>query len=115
MIDYEGASATDAVNQVGLDLFLAAERRIRPDQNAELYTFATGRSFHQYCTLLLTEADWRRLFGDMLLVPRDRTARIDTRWIGHAMRKGYAALRWTANTDRYLHEPTLVSRSHLRS
>ncbi|MHB1292207.1 MAG: primase 1D-like protein [Sulfuricella sp.] len=33
---------------------------------------------------------------------------VDPRWVGHRLISGYAALRWTKNTEQYLNTPTLI-------
>lgn len=71
--------------------------------------YNSGRSYHVYALALLTEREWVQLMGRLLLLnlPGEEP-RVDARWIGHRLLAGYGALRWTANTDHYLHLPRLV-------
>ena|ERR1700733_7585693 len=72
--------------------------------------FETGRSFHGYFPNLIPEDAWPRYLGRLLLLNEHaHPALIDTRWVGHALVRGFAALRWSQNTNRYLMMPCLVS------
>lgn len=74
-----------------------------------LVIFGTGRSFHGYFTDLIREREWHRYLGLLLLLNRnDRRPAIDSRWIGHALVRGFTALRWSHNTDRYSSMPRSV-------
>lgn len=74
-----------------------------------LYSFKTGRSYHQYADVLMLEADWRGFLGNLLLSnPAAGYPRVDARWIAHGLKRGYTALRWSHNTIRYLAMPSLV-------
>lgn len=69
--------------------------------------YASGRSFHGYGEALLSEAEWVKLMGLLLLANQPRLEpTVDPRWIGHRLLAGYAALRWTRNTSHYLSTPT---------
>ena len=69
--------------------------------------FDSGRSFHGYGDSLLTEGNWTRFMGLLLLANQPRLEpTVDPRWIGHRLMAGYAALRWTKNTEHYLGLPT---------
>lgn len=70
--------------------------------------FESGRSFHGYGGRLITHNEWIQFMGKLLLCnPKDRDPLVDPRWIGHRLIGGYAALRWTHNTDQYLSLPKL--------
>jgi len=72
--------------------------------------FDTGQSFHGYLPDLISEDTWLRYLGRLLLLnEHDGPPVIDTRWVGHALMRGFAALRWSHNTNRYLAPPRLVS------
>jgi len=72
--------------------------------------FETGRSFHGYFSDLIPERAWPKYLGHLLsLNEHDRPPVIDTRWVGHALVRGFTALRWSHNTNRYRAMPRLVS------
>lgn len=73
--------------------------------------FTSGRSFHGYGEDILSEGDWIKFMGLLLLANKPRVEpTVDPRWIGHRLLAGYSALRWTRNTAHYL---TLPSRMEL--
>jgi len=64
----------------------------------EFFAYDSGRSFHLYCLPLIQEEEVSRFFGRLLLLNEPkRHPTIDSRWIGHRLISGYAALRWTSN------------------
>lgn len=68
--------------------------------------YSSGRSFHGYGGILLSEKEWIGLMGTLLLANQINLVPIvDPRWIGHRLISGYAALRWTKNTDFYISAP----------
>jgi hypothetical protein len=72
--------------------------------------FETGRSFHGYFSDLIPERTWPMYLGRLLVLDKhDSRTVIDTRWVGHALARGFAALRWSHNTNRYRAMPHLVS------
>jgi hypothetical protein len=74
------------------------------------FIFETGRSLHGYFADLISEQAWPKYLGRLLVInEQDRPAVIDARWVGHALWRGFAALRWSHNTDRYLALPRLTS------
>ena len=87
----------------------AQVRRFEPVLQSAFYCFATGRSFHGYFAELLTTENWIDFLGAMLLInsPNSQPV-VDSRWIGHALRRGYSALRWTRHTNRYETLPSLL-------
>ena len=71
--------------------------------------FSSGRSFHGYGSNLLNERDWIKFMGLLLLANRPHFGwTVDPRWIGHRLIAGYAALRWTKNTDYYINMPRKI-------
>jgi len=71
--------------------------------------FSSGRSFHGYGEDLLTEAEWTKFMGLLLLANKPRMEpTVDPRWIGHRLLAGYSALRWTKNTSYYLGSPAVI-------
>lgn len=72
--------------------------------------FASGRSYHGYGKRLISDRDWRRLMGALLLSNQNGMMPIvDPRWIGHRLLAGYSALRWTRNTPHYLDNPRAIT------
>ena len=72
------------------------------------WCFHTGRSFHGYCAELVTHQTWLDFLGGLLLAPRHNQAEaIDVRWVGHALQRGFSALRWSRQTERYASLPSL--------
>jgi hypothetical protein len=72
--------------------------------------FDTGRSFHGYFPGLIAERMWPDYLGRLLLVNRpNHSPTVDTRWVGHALVRRFAALRWSHNTTRYLAMPRCVT------
>ena len=68
--------------------------------------YSSGRSFHGYGDSLLTESDWVRFMGLLLLANMPRLEpTVDPRWVGHRLLAGYSALRWTRNTSHYILPP----------
>ena len=62
----------------------------------QIVWFASGRSFHGYGETLLSEGEWVRFMGLLLLANRPKLEpTVDPRWIGHRLLAGYSALRWT--------------------
>lgn len=76
---------------------------------ASLRLYTSGRSYHGYFLCLLDHEEWHKLMGTFLLLNLpDRPPVADARWVGHRLRAGYAALRWSANTRHYLAPPRAV-------
>lgn len=103
MIDFVSRPALPVLCQLGGTL--AAEMGLR----GNLLLFDTGRSFHGYFPDLIPERAWHMYMGQLLLLnEHDWPPVIDTRWIGHALGRGFAALRWSHNTNRYKVMPRLM-------
>lgn len=74
--------------------------------------FTSGRSFHGYGETLLSESEWVRFMGLLLLANRPKLEpTVDPRWIGHRLLAGYSALRWTRNTPHYLVAPARIEQT----
>jgi hypothetical protein len=100
MIDFVGSPAVSVLED--LSRTLATEFSI----DCRLAVFETGRSFHGYMPAVIEESVWPKYLGRLLTSNEtDRTPIIDTRWIGHALVRGFSALRWSHNTSRYLQMP----------
>lgn len=103
MIDFVSRPAPSVLHELGSTL--AAEM----DLNGQFVFFDTGRSFHGYFPDLIAEHAWPRYLGQLLILNEPaRPPLIDTRWVGHALVRGFAALRWSHNTTRYEAMPRLV-------
>lgn len=75
----------------------------------DLAFFDSGRSFHAYGGTLISPSDWAGFMGSSLLANEPcKDPVVDSRWVGHRLRAGYAALRWTANAPRSLKIPTRI-------
>jgi hypothetical protein len=116
MIDYEPGVSLPLIRALGL-VALQEAIEITPIETPlqpTLLSFESGRSFHQYADVLISDEAWHHHLGSLLLMnpPADRPV-VDARWIGHAIRKGYCALRWTRNTDRYRLAPRCIERATL--
>jgi hypothetical protein len=90
--------------------FLQTIAAFKKQYPAPLFLFRSGRSFHGYQDLVLTERAWRSYLGSLLLLnrPGHREELVDSRWVGHSLLQGFAALRLTKNTRAYLQLPALV-------
>lgn len=81
--------------------------------NGHFVFFETGRSFHGYFPDLMPERTLPEYLGQLLLLNEHaRPPIIDTRWVGHALVRGFTALRWSHNTNRYKAMPRLASVLH---
>jgi hypothetical protein len=104
MIDFIGRPDRSLLSHVCL--VLSVEMGLR----GNLVLFDTGRSFHGYFPDLIPEKIWSKYLGQLLLLnEHDSSPVVDTRWAGHALVRGFAALRWSHNTDRYEAMPSLSS------
>ena len=104
MIDLMGLPPCSLLRD--LDIRLAAEMGF----NSHFVFWKTGRSFHGYLPELIPENAWQRYLGQLLLLNEDdRTPLVDARWVGHALVRGFAALRWSHNTSRYVAMPQVAS------
>lgn len=82
---------------------------IEKHSNLKFNIYESGRSYHGYGEKLLTQDEWIKFMGLLLLASAPGTISIvDTRWIGHRLIAGYAALRWSKNTHQYLKSPTRI-------
>ena len=100
MLDFRGLSKGQ----------LLAIADVLPDDYKEgLQVYFSGRSFHAYFPHLLTPRQWVKFMGSALLCNTPGSQKvIDSRWVGHRLIGGYAALRWSWNTPHYTSYPTRV-------
>lgn len=114
MVDYEPSCALPQVRQLGVRVLRNAEFRPSSSRSSlpGLYTFESGRAYHQYSDVLVEDSRWHQHLATLLLLnsPGEPSV-VDARWIGHALRRGYAALRWTQNTSRYTSIPRCIDRT----
>lgn len=104
MIDLVGRPSVPRLRE--LSRMVAASMHL----NSDFVFFETGQSLHGYLPELIPEASWHRYLGELLVLDqRDWPHLIDTRWVGHALARGFSALRWSKNTDRYRAMPRLVN------
>jgi hypothetical protein len=80
----------------------AAVRRI--DQGRPGVIVRSGRYFHYYGGYLLNEQEWLKFLGHFLMP----TILTSPRYIGHALRNGYASLRLTADNKYKPVVPTVI-------
>jgi hypothetical protein len=106
MIDFVGRPPRSVLCEVNRTI--AAEMGF----HADLLLFDTKRSFHGYFAELISELAWLKYLGELLLLNEENSSPvIDARWVGHALMRGFTALRWSNNTNRYPSMPRLVSRA----
>jgi hypothetical protein len=110
MIDFNRRPLNSALRRLGDPM--AAEM----DLSEKFAFFESGRAIHAYSADLIPENAWARYLGELLLRnKRGGPQFVDARWIGHALVRGFGALRWSCNTDRYLCMPHLVNLDDSRS
>lgn len=96
--DFSLIQSTEVKELIGRDIF------------DEMIFFDSGRSFHGYSTELIGRKRWIEFMGRLLLLNAPNSkAIVDSRWVGHRLIGGYSALRWSANSPHYIHEPLRVS------
>ncbi|MDB4916370.1 MAG: hypothetical protein JWM95_4014 [Gemmatimonadetes bacterium] len=89
----------------------ASERLVAEHEAPRAALFTSGHSYHLYMDLLLSDAQWTKFMGRVLLLnPREGPAIVDNRWVGHRLMSGFGALRWSANTPPYTQPPRLLRR-----
>lgn len=76
--------------------------------------FDSGRSYHAYAPILMSNKEWLAFMGALLLLTLpDSPPVVDVRWVGHRLIGGYSALRWSCNSSHYLAFPKLVPLSEV--
>lgn len=91
-----------------LDLSLLASY-LGKDITDELFLFDSGRSVHAYSMRLISNVEWTPFMGTLLLLNLPKKSQIvDPRWVGHRLRAGYSALRWSFNSPNYLKWPKRI-------
>jgi hypothetical protein len=100
----------DLVNSPSRSILRDLSRRLVSEMSlsGDFVYFETGQSFHGYFSDLVSERAWLNYLGQLLLLNKeDWPQTIDTRWVGHALARGFSALRWSNNTTRYRAMPRL--------
>lgn len=84
------------------------------EQSFETFSwFKSGRSYHGYGKELIDEIEWVKLMGKLLLANHvGYPHTVDPRWVGHRLIAGYAALRWTKNTNHYVDVPRKLNSTY---
>jgi hypothetical protein len=72
-----------------------------------MHVFDSGRSLHAYYFQVMRRDEWLKYLGDLLLI-NYHVECIDSRWVGHSLRNGFSALRWSCNTPRHKSMPALA-------
>jgi len=79
------------------------------DKYKQIWLYESGKSYHGYICSLIDENEWRWFMGTLLLLNfPGKEEIIDWRWVGHRLRGGYGALRWSCNANSYLRLPRKV-------
>ena len=69
---------------------------------SKLMIFRSGKSYHGYVPVLYTYPQWLYIMGSLLLLNYPNKQPVtDHRWIGHRLRGGFSALRWSCNGANY--------------
>lgn len=89
---------------------LSALRELSEFWETDFLIFFSGRSFHAYGVKPITDIEWVKFMGSLLLLNVRGTTNklIDTRWVGHRILAGYSALRWSNNTNHYKAFPAFL-------
>lgn len=89
--------------------FLSNINTLQSVYGGTLYLYRSGRSFHGYQDLLLSEENWKSYLGHLLLLNKGRATEevADSRWVGHSLVQGFSALRISHRTDAYFQMPHL--------
>ncbi len=65
------------------------------------YLLRSGRSYHYYGPVLLSERGWEVFIGNALLCNQvGKKPVVDTRWFAYSMRRGFSNLRIIASTEK---------------
>lgn len=105
MLDFSDAYTCDVAEQLCRQAIAETCEEAGID-DAQVFIYSSGRSHHAYADILVPADRWQAFMGGLFLLdPPDSVPLVDVRWAGHALRRGYAALRWSRNTSRYLAAP----------
>jgi hypothetical protein len=114
MLDFAEPVSNDGGKRIVTSL---AGTGIAEEAGREMWLYSTGRSYHGYFPKLMEGQDsLYRFLGQALLAnPADEEPVVDARWIGWVMQRGYAACRWSCNSDDKKQLPKLVGVYDVRS
>lgn len=101
MLDYE---CPVQFNEIGRQPYIK-----NPYRNCEAFYFNSGRSLHSYGTTVLEYEEWVKFMGKALLMNSKEFPITDSRWIGHCLSRGYAALRLTCSDEKYKQLPKAIT------
>ncbi|MEN4685622.1 hypothetical protein [Pantoea agglomerans] len=77
--------------------------------NMTFNIFDSGRSIHAYGTRLLSQPQWLKFMGYLLLQNEKSGEKVvDVRWIGHRLISGFASLRITNNSGKHKAAPKYI-------
>lgn len=100
MLDFDGEHEADPRQRLKPFLTTTAFNRLK--------IYSSGRSLHGYMPMLMSQDQWVTFLARLLMAADPgKPPLIDTRWIGHRLIEGYAALRWSCNTKQYKQLPEL--------
>lgn len=103
MVDFVGFPDVDEIKRRFWNM-------VGKTESKSLVIFNSGRSYHGYVPLLMGPRKWQQFMARLLLLNLpDAAPIVDSRWVGHRLLGGYAALRWSANSR---HHQSLPSRLH---
>jgi hypothetical protein len=94
----------DFLHKLSIDEVYAKTAKIKEGLDIKLRLFSSGKSLHGYFFGLIDNISWYRYLGELLLCnPRPKMGKhiIDSRWVGHSLKHGFSALRWSHNTQLY--------------
>ena len=82
---------------------------MKPSHADSLYMFKSGNSLHGYVIELLSKEEWIAFMGNLLLMNFKEVSQVvDTRWVGHSLKRKYGSLRWTCNGSKYKRVPEFL-------
>ncbi|HEX8246646.1 MAG TPA: hypothetical protein VF599_00555 [Pyrinomonadaceae bacterium] len=106
MIDFINTKSAEKINSKILP--------VNQMLNSDLTLYESGNSYHGYYFLLLSEHNWYKFLGKILLCnppSRFNEEIVDSRWVGHSLEHGFSALRWSKKTEKYKIIPKLSERN----
>jgi hypothetical protein len=106
MIDFINAKS---VGEIELEI-----EHITKKLDSTLFFYHSGQSLHGYYFKLISENKWYEYLGSLLLCNQPSLLGyeiVDTRWVGHCLRHGFSALRWSHNSEMYESMPHLIKKT----
>jgi len=87
---------------------LSRMQPVRRQLPVDITLYNSGRSLHGYHFCLISEGEWYRYLGSLLLCNNPGAELVDSRWVGHSLEHGFSALRWSCNSEVYESLPEMV-------